>query len=444
MLDKSQGYYLSSIPSKDALGTYCIEVLKTGNWDCGDQGILDVTSKDLEEIADNFNQKSYWPVAVDGPTPRPGMETGQAHAKSDAYDCGQVRELILSDDKAHLFARFGLTNAAVHQMVDEGSLTHCSAELNFGYKDPASRQRLKVLTGLGLTNRPLIKGMSPAERSSTINLSEYFGKETNMNEAEINALKQKASEADQLRAELIALKEKDQEGLSLSEQLDTAKKLAEEANKKSLELSEKLALSEKAAAKVKRTAFLDSFEQVLKEAMVTRGALTPASAMLLAELAETIYDAGIRTVQLSEAPQNGDTSTIYRAGQDGIIKADLIDMLTAVINSLPGDIVHVQPTGKQSADAELDEDGQLDVDGNDKGQMGDENPMEGKKSLSEVQYRLSDRFKPVVNKEAAGKGAEYYLNEVSKHMKRHPGDSPADVLKELMQKDKIKNLSEVK
>jgi len=421
-------YFLSNIPVKDKDGLFRIQVLKTGDWkysedEDGNEDTLIVTSALLQELKSNFESQVYYPVPIDGPVQRTPEETpGKAHSNSDRHDCGFIRALELSDDQQGLYAYIELTSPDITKMVDEGSLAFCSSELFFNWENPATRKPENVLSGLGLTNRPFIKGMEPAMR--VLNLSEFSVATERGNQSmpnEIETLKAALAKAEKEAAKVVTLSEE-----------------ANKAKQANISLAEKIKQYELREIQTKRAVELDKFGGVLSNAMEKRGALTPQAALQFAKLAETIINSGMRVVELAEEAE-GDTGSIYRQGTGGIRKCDLIDMLTETINSLPGDVVHVQPTGKaySDEDADLDEDGQMEM-GDADGDKEKPTPFDGAhKSKS-----LSERFQPVQARDRKPKNAEFFLSEAKKLAQASKvGQDVA--LREVLKKHGIRNMSEV-
>lgn len=425
--------FLADVPSRDGAGTFTIQVLKTGNWKYGDEDDdLIVTEATLKEFKENFDKKMYWPVPVDGP-----IRGGQAHSNDDAHDGGFVKSLELSQDGSALFARIELTSKDLAALVDEGSLAYCSSELFFNYEDPSTREKINVLSGLGLTNRPFIKGMEPAHR--VLNLSEYSARtekgNASMTEQEIAALK----------AENARLKEEAAKVVTLTE-----KQSASEA--KQVTLAEQVKKYRLAEQEARKQVEFGKFETVLRNASEKRGALTPIAVIKFAELAEAILDRGVRKIYLVEQ-EDGDTNSIYRSVDDsGIKKSDLIDMLTETINALPGDMVHVTPTGKSTGDtAMLDGDGQMqlknqggdrpDVDGSGADdEDGDEKDDSG--DAKKKPFKFSERFQAVAPKTRQPKSAEFYLSEI-KNTVAEKKVSVAVASQQVMEKYGLKSFAEV-
>lgn len=159
------------VPSKHGDGLYWVEGLRTGKWHYpgfGKSDEFEITPATLKELASNFSSGVKGAeLPVDGPS-----RGGDAHSENEEHDCGWIKSVKLAGDGQHLYFGFDITNPKVREQVDEGSLKYCSSEIDFKWLDPVDNKRKAVLEGMGLTNRPYIKGMSPIQKTA-INLSEF-------------------------------------------------------------------------------------------------------------------------------------------------------------------------------------------------------------------------------------------------------------------------------
>ena len=360
--------------TKTPAGTFRFEILKQGRWKYG-QDHLEVTANLLSEFKKNFDERKYYPVPVDGPS-----RGGEAHSPNDLHDCGFVKSLELSANGDSLYACVDVTSPEIAKMLDEGSLAFCSSELFMGWTEPEQEHTLNVLSGLGLTNRPFIKNMAPAQ-TVAVNFSEFY----NTGDSPMDE-KQKA-----LEAEVILLREKAEKNALIQKELDDAKA-------KAIELSEKNAVYELALKDKETKSALDSVAKTIENIMVTKGAIDVPTAEAFMKLGEAIVKGGVQHITLAEGAPSADGS-MYRAGAT-IMKCDLISMLTDALNALPGDVVHTTVSGSPNGDdADLDEDGHMDS-----------NADNAKSAFS-----FSERFKAVKPKShGSGVTQEFVLSEAKK------------------------------
>lgn len=412
-------YWLAQVSKKTPAGTFQIEVLRVGNWDYyGTE--LKVTTDTLKEFKTNFDKKSYFPVPVDGPDP--DIEDSGAHSENELADCGFIQSLQLSADKKSLFATLDVTKPAIAKAMDEGSLAYCSSELAFNWYDPSTKEQSNVLTGLGLTNRPFIKGMEGA-KTIALNLSEFAptGSSEDMDTTNDQIKK--------LEAEIISLKEAQGKASSAD-----SVELKELKTKYEMSLKEKQAYEFALKEQENKTA-IASVTSALDKAFA-KGAVRPKTAEAIYALADAIVKGGVRSVKLAMSPVDSDGQRGVYDGSDtgGIKKCDLIDMLTETINSLPGDTVHVKPMGNGFGDqAPVDDNGQMDSVNDDEGNSQGSAP--GK-------FKFSDRYKPQVDTRR-GVTTEVVLKEANA-LADKDRISITEALKIVLTEKGIKSINEVK
>ncbi len=126
-----------------------IQLLRAGNF-FHDGREIEVDQKDLENMVRNFSEKVR---GID-------LMIDFSH-NSEGEAAGWIKELILSDDKAELWAEVDWTPVGKERLANK-SFKYISADFSFAYKD---NETLKdygpTLFGAGLTNRPVVKQMEP-------------------------------------------------------------------------------------------------------------------------------------------------------------------------------------------------------------------------------------------------------------------------------------------
>lgn len=138
-----------------------LEILKTIKVEKSTHGSFTITSDDLEQIINNFNDNIYGIVDEEG---KPQLPLNFSHEK-EKIAAGWIKELILSDDKQTLIAKVELTKIG-RERAENKEFIYASAELFFEFFDPETKETTKnVLTGVALTNIPFVKGLKSIQLS---------------------------------------------------------------------------------------------------------------------------------------------------------------------------------------------------------------------------------------------------------------------------------------
>jgi len=241
-----------------------IQLLRVGNF-VHDGREIEVSNSDLKSMVKNFSDKIR---GID-------LMIDFSH-NSEGEAAGWINNLALSDSGDQLWANVDWTPTG-KKSLENKSFKYISADFSFNYKDNEKRNdHGPTLFGAGLTNRPVVKEMSPIVLSEGINqLSEVDKmneekkeekkeeiKLTEMNEAlEENEL----SIEDQLQALKDELLKKDEELIALRGKLEASEKekeerLAEMEKEKVLVEKNKafdLKLSEGLVVEAQRSPFID-------------------------------------------------------------------------------------------------------------------------------------------------------------------------------------------
>lgn len=241
-----------------------IQLLKAGQYYDSRYGKFQITEDLFLSMIKNFDSKvTNLDVAIDF--------SHDNHKEA----AGWVLGLSTNDNGTELWADVSWTGAGKEKVMDK-QFRYVSSEFEQNYLNNETMQKFgPTLTGVGLTNRPVIKGMDPL-----IQLSEYNEKEFVMDEkdkmieqlkAEIEALKSKLKGDSELGEMKKELEEKDEENKMLSEKLSLAetknKELEEEKAKAEKVKSFEVMLSEGKAVEAQRDAFMtDNFTEFTKNA----------------------------------------------------------------------------------------------------------------------------------------------------------------------------------
>ncbi len=235
----------SSVPEK-------VQLIRTGTFTHPQYGTFDISKDHLKSFKKNFEDRAR------------GIDLAIDYSHESAKEAGGwIKTLELSDDESELWATVKWTPMAAKKLSDL-EYRYLSADFSMNY---VSNESLKefgpTLLGAGLTNRPVIKEMSPV-----LELTEGKGNEMDPKDKQIQELQAKIAELE------AALKGKD------GELSDVKTKMGEfESDKKKLEEEKKLAEKK------------SKFDALLTEGKVVeaqREAFMSDDAMKLAELSQPV------------------------------------------------------------------------------------------------------------------------------------------------------------
>jgi phage I-like protein len=197
---------------------------------------------------------------------------------SEGEAAGWIKNLNLSDNGDQLWAVVDWTPTG-KKSLENKSFKYISADFSFNYKDNEKRNNHgPTLFGAGLTNRPVVKAMSPIVLSEGINQLSEVDK---MNEEKKEEIKEKIEEV-KLNEMDEVLDEK--EGYeSLEDQLQALKDLLLKKDEELIALRGILFLceneKEERLAEMKKDKVLDeknqAFDQKLSEGLVVEAQRTP-------------------------------------------------------------------------------------------------------------------------------------------------------------------------
>jgi phage I-like protein len=243
-----------------------IQLLRVGNF-VHDGREIKVSNLDLKSMVKNFSEKIR---GID-------LMIDFSH-NSEGEAAGWINQLALSDSGDQLWAEVDWTPTG-KKCLENKSFKYISADFSFNYKDNEKRNdHGPTLFGAGLTNRPVVKEMSPIVLSEGINqLSEVDKmneekKEEKKEEVKLTEMNEALDENegyDSLEDQLQALKDellkKDEELIALRGKLEASEKekeerLAEMEKEKVLVEKNKafdLKLSEGLVVEAQRTPFID-------------------------------------------------------------------------------------------------------------------------------------------------------------------------------------------
>jgi hypothetical protein len=244
-----------------------IQLLRVGNF-VHDGREIKVSNLDLKSMVKNFSEKIR---GID-------LMIDFSH-NSEGEAAGWINQLALSDSGDQLWAEVDWTPTG-KKSLENKSFKYISADFSFNYKDNEKRNdHGPTLFGAGLTNRPVVKEMSPIVLSEGINQLSEVDK---MNEEKKEEIEEKKEEVkltemnvaleenelsleDQLQALKDELLKKDEELIALRGKLEASENEKEERlaeMKKEKVLVEKnkafdLKLSEGLVVEAQRSPFID-------------------------------------------------------------------------------------------------------------------------------------------------------------------------------------------
>lgn len=300
-----------------------VQVIRTGTFYDPRYGKVEITKDVLKKFAENFAAGVR----------RIDLAVDYFH-ESASIAAGWFRKVFLNEDGTQLWAEIEWTPKGKQVLADK-EVRYISADFDFDYQDNESKKKFgPTLFGAGLTNRPVIKGMTP-----TTTLTEYKGDHMTLEEIQeqLKALSEKftASEAKNvtLEAQLVATTKKLDEMVAAApvekkdddaaeekvfEEMDEMDEKAfdalDEAGKKAayMGLRAKHMASKKVAALAEKKAEFDR--------MLTSGKVVEAQRVAFMEnnmkvFAEKSASVKLATKGTGETPAEGSTSA-----QDEVIK----------------------------------------------------------------------------------------------------------------------------
>lgn len=239
-----------------------VQLMRTCKFSHPRYGNVEITRLLFEEMVTNFDKKVR------------GIELMIDYShESDREAAGWIKGLEIVDNQelseAELWAVASWTPEGARTLCDK-EFAYLSADFDPSYKDPESGVTYgAVLLGAGLTNRPVIKKMTPAIQLSE---SELY-KENNMTPEETKAASDKLAQVDKLMQEL---------GVTTPEEL-----MAKIADMKSQNdsLSQEKELTEKTAQTDK---------------LFSEGKITKAQADIALKLEKNSFQSFIKLAEMNE------------------------------------------------------------------------------------------------------------------------------------------------
>jgi hypothetical protein len=206
-----------------------VQLFRTGAFYDERYGTVSITEKHLSEMVKNFTENVRGiDLAIDF-----------SH-KSEGPSAAWIKGLEVRNEGQELWAEVVWTEAGKTTLLNK-EFRYLSPDFTFEYQDNESRKKFgAVLLGAGLTNRPVIKNMSPA-----VQLQEG----QNMDKEYKELMEKKDKKIQELEEQIKELKDKKMGDKKMSED---AEKQVQELTAKNQELektvqeqNEKLALAEK-------------------------------------------------------------------------------------------------------------------------------------------------------------------------------------------------------
>jgi len=161
----SELFLKSLVPQIDLKGqtfkqkTSEIEVLRAGEWEHPQYGLIKIGEDDIDKFVQSFDNKiRKVDLAVD-----------QEHMPEKGA-AGWYRELkkVVEDGKAKLKATVEWTKLG-QQLIKDGIFKYFSPEFDFDYEDQETHDHFEnVLIGGALTNRPYFKSLAPVALSENL------------------------------------------------------------------------------------------------------------------------------------------------------------------------------------------------------------------------------------------------------------------------------------
>ena len=216
-----------------------IQILRTSTIYDQRYGKVEVTESMLSEMVDNFDKGVR---GID-------LMIDYSH-NTDGEAAGWIQSLFLSEDKKELWARVEWTKGG-QIALEEKRFLYISADFEKNYRDNESLINYgTVLKGAALTNRPVVKRMSPAITLGEVQMDEILKKimemlkvdDASKLEEEIKKMMEDKNQMGEKLADYEnKMNEHDEKETQLSEKEKEALKLSEKVK----DLESKLELNEK-------------------------------------------------------------------------------------------------------------------------------------------------------------------------------------------------------
>ena len=214
-----------------------VQLLRAGKFHHDGREIV-VKEKDLTSMVKNFSEKVR---GID-------LMIDFSH-NSEGEAAGWIKVLKLSDCGQELWADVEWTPQGEKRLKDK-SFRYISADFSFNYKDNENLNEFgATLFGAGLTNRPVVKSMTPIVLSEDINLlneGKVMYEEKKMQEKEKLEEKEEMQEEMSLEQAMEMLKELKAKLLEKEKELEKMKGEREEEMKESEEMKAEMAEIKKA------------------------------------------------------------------------------------------------------------------------------------------------------------------------------------------------------
>jgi len=212
-----------------------VQLLKVGRFHTAKFGEIVITKAHLRSMVKNFeNGVRGIDIAVD-----------YKH-ESDDVAAGWIDTLSLQENDTELWADVLWTPKALRKL-GEKEFRYLSADFHMDYQDNETLKKFgPTLLGAGLTNRPVVKRMSPAVQLHEGG-SDMDNAEMEKKISDLEADNKKLSDANKgLKSEKVELTEdRDKRMKELQEELDKLRKEKQKSDDGAKEAAEKAALSEK-------------------------------------------------------------------------------------------------------------------------------------------------------------------------------------------------------
>lgn len=277
-----------------------IQVAKVGTFFDERYGKIEITKDVLVKFKENFEKKIR---KID-------LALDYKH-ENDDIAAAWFEKLELSEDGTELWAQVDWTPLG-KKRVQEKEFRYISPEFNMDYKDNETLVKHgPTLLGAGLTNRPVIKGMSPAIALREISNEEIEDmKKAEELQKDLEAANKKLSETEAKVKELEEGAKKDEPKLDESMSAEDMLKKISELSAKILELEAELA---KKKAEVELSEKNKTFDKMLSEGKVCeaqRDAFIKNDVVKFSELA--------KPVKLNEQGHGDDKDTTDDSTEDAV------------------------------------------------------------------------------------------------------------------------------
>lgn len=295
-----------------------VQVLRTGSFQHPQYGALNITPAILLSFKSNFDAKVR---GID-------ISIDYSH-NSESIAAGWIKGLELMENGSELWASVEWTKRG-SQVLAEKEFRYLSADFTLDYKDNETLKSFgPTLLGAGLTNRPVVKRMSP-----TVELSEVSDESKEKNKMDM--------EKDKLPPAPPAAPAPAPAAQPPAE--DKEKKIAEleakcaEMEKKCADLAAKCAEYEAASAKAAEDKALSekkaSFDKLMSEGKVCeaqREAFMSGDAMKLAELSQSVKLGEAGSANTPAAPVADAQEQVITLAQEKVKNNQAKDFESAVL-----------------------------------------------------------------------------------------------------------------